>query len=48
MRKHFNTAGPCKPNLHYMLSSVERIPQIKNLTEIAQSPDGRMITVIRG
>lgn len=31
MRKHFNTAGPCKPNLHYMLSSVERIPQIKNL-----------------
>ncbi|MBD2152432.1 ATP-binding protein, partial [Pseudanabaena sp. FACHB-1277] len=30
-RKHFNTAGPCKPNLHYMLSSTERIPQIKNL-----------------
>ena len=32
-RKHFNTAGPCKPEIHYMLSSVERMPQIKGLID---------------
>jgi len=33
MRKHFNTAGPCKPEIHYMLTSVERMPQIKGLID---------------
>ena len=33
MKKHFNTAGPCQPDIHYMLSSVERMPQIKSLIE---------------
>ena len=33
MRKHFNTAGPCKPDIHYMLTSVERMPQIKGLID---------------
>jgi len=33
MRKHFNTAGPCKPEIHYMLSSVERMPQIKTMID---------------
>jgi len=32
-RKHFNTAGPCQPEIHYMLSSVERMPQIKALID---------------
>ena len=32
-RKYFNTAGPCKPEIHYMLSSVERMPQIKGLID---------------
>ncbi|MBD2152463.1 ATP-binding protein, partial [Pseudanabaena sp. FACHB-1277] len=33
MKKHFNTAGPCQPDIHYMLSSVERMPQIKALID---------------
>ena len=33
MRKHFNTAGPCQPEIHYMLSSVERMPHIKSLID---------------
>ena len=33
MKKHFNTAGPCKPEIHYMLSSTERMPQIKGLID---------------
>ena len=33
MRKHFNTAGPCKPDIHYMLSSTERMPQIKSMID---------------
>ena len=33
MRKYFNTAGPCKPDIHYMLSSVERMPHIKSLID---------------
>ena len=32
-RKYFNTAGPCQPEIHYMLSSVERMPQIKALID---------------
>jgi len=33
MKKHFNTAGPCQPDIHYMLSSTERMPQIKSLID---------------
>ena len=32
-KKHFNTAGPCQPDIHYMLSSVERMPQSKSLID---------------
>ncbi len=31
MQKWFNTAGPCKPDIHYMLSATERLPEIKQL-----------------
>ena len=31
MKKWFNTAGPCKANIHYMLSATERLPEIKQL-----------------
>lgn len=27
----FNTAGPCQPDIHYMLSPIERLPQLKRL-----------------
>jgi hypothetical protein len=29
--KWFNTAGPCKADIHYMLSATERLPQLKRL-----------------
>jgi hypothetical protein len=28
---HFNTAGPCKADIHYMLSPLNRLPQVENL-----------------
>ncbi|MEE3719463.1 AAA family ATPase [Tumidithrix elongata RA019] len=31
MQKWFNTAGPCKDDIHYMLPSIERLPEIKQL-----------------
>ncbi len=31
MPKWFNTAGPCKPDIHYMLSATDRLPEIKQL-----------------
>jgi hypothetical protein len=31
MQKWFNTAGPCKADIHYMLPSTERLPEIKQL-----------------
>ncbi len=31
MPKWFNTAGPCQPDIHYMLSPTERLPEIKHL-----------------
>jgi hypothetical protein len=33
MTRHFNTAGPCKPELHYMLSPFDRIPEVRGLVE---------------
>ncbi|NJM49063.1 MAG: hypothetical protein HC860_25245 [Alkalinema sp. RU_4_3] len=56
MIRHFNTAGPCKPELHYMLSPFDRIPEVRGLMAIEErttverrgSPGGREIVVIRG
>ncbi|MFM7571876.1 MAG: ATP-binding protein, partial [Snowella sp.] len=31
MPKWFNTAGPCKADIHYMLSPTERLPELKQL-----------------
>ena len=36
MQKWFNTAGPCKADIHYMLSSTERLPEIKQLIRVWQ------------
>ncbi|MEL6489449.1 MAG: ATP-binding protein [Cyanobacteria bacterium J06621_3] len=33
MPRWFNTAGPCNPDDHYMLPSVERLPSVKRLIE---------------
>ncbi|WP_417040727.1 ATP-binding protein [Cylindrospermopsis raciborskii] len=33
MAKHFNTAGPCKDNIHYMLSPTARLPELKALID---------------
>jgi hypothetical protein len=31
MQKWFNTAGPCKADIHYILSATERLPEIKQI-----------------
>ncbi len=31
MKKWFTTAGPCKGDIHYMLSATDRLPEIKQL-----------------
>lgn len=31
MPKWFNTAGPCQPDIHYMLSPTQRFPGIKRI-----------------
>ena len=31
--KHFNTAGPCKADIHYMLSPLARLPKLTDLIE---------------
>lgn len=33
MPRHFNIAGPCKPDIHYMLSPLARIPRVMALVE---------------
>ncbi|QNP28301.1 ATP-binding protein [Cylindrospermopsis curvispora] len=33
MSKHFNTAGPCQSDIHYMLSPTGRLPQLKALID---------------
>ena len=33
MTKWFNTAGPCKPDIHYTLTTNERLPQLKRLID---------------
>lgn len=33
MSRWFNTAGPCKPDKHYMLPALERLPSVKRLID---------------
>lgn len=33
MARHFNTAGPCRPDLHYMIPAERRLPQAPGLIE---------------
>src|SRR5262245_47590318 len=33
MPRWFNTAGPCDPADHYMLSSLRRLPQVRRLID---------------
>jgi hypothetical protein len=33
MSRHFNTAGPCKPDIHYMVPAAGRIPGVRELVE---------------
>ncbi len=33
MPRWFNTAGPCKPDIHYMLPAADRIPQARQMIE---------------
>ena len=33
MPKQFNTAGPCKSDIHYMLSPTVRLPELKALID---------------
>ena len=33
MSRWFNTAGPCKPNKHYMLSATSRLPNLETIIE---------------
>ena len=36
MKKWFNTAGPCQADIHYMLPSTDRLPEIVNLMGASQ------------
>ncbi|MBI2570322.1 MAG: AAA-like domain-containing protein [Candidatus Schekmanbacteria bacterium] len=36
MRRFFNTAGPCRPDMHYMLPPERRIPEVRELIDRAQ------------
>ena len=33
MPRHFNTTGPCKPNLHYTLPPSDRLPNLERMVE---------------
>jgi hypothetical protein len=33
MARHFNTAGPCKPDIHYMLPATARLPDVASLID---------------
>ncbi len=35
MPRHFNTAGPCRPDWHYMIPAERRLPEAKGLVEQA-------------
>jgi hypothetical protein len=36
MPRHFNTAGPCRPDMHYMLSPLRRVPDLRTFIEQEQ------------
>lgn len=31
--RHFNTAGPCKPDLHYLLPATDRLPDVRSIVD---------------
>ncbi|MGB3294533.1 MAG: hypothetical protein WBB01_16230 [Phormidesmis sp.] len=33
MARWFNTAGPCKADIHYMLSPLARLPQLQRVID---------------
>jgi hypothetical protein len=33
MSRFFNTAGPCKPDIHYMLPPTRRVPEVRRLVD---------------
>ena len=33
VRRRFNTAGPCRPEIHYMLPAMRRIPRVRDLID---------------
>jgi len=33
MTRHFNTAGPCKPSIHYMLPTERRLPGLRDIID---------------
>jgi hypothetical protein len=33
MPRRFNTAGPCRPDLHYMIAAERRLPEARGLVE---------------
>jgi len=33
MVRHFNTAGPCRPEIHYTLPTMGRLPEVRTLVE---------------
>ncbi|WP_437305496.1 hypothetical protein [Sorangium sp. So ce388] len=35
MSRRFNTAGPCRPDLHYMIPAAQRLPEAPLLVEQA-------------
>ena len=45
MQKWFNTAGPCKADIHYMLSATERLPAIKQLIAQELTASGPYISI---
>ncbi|WP_437956911.1 hypothetical protein WME76_36900 [Sorangium sp. So ce119] len=43
MSRRFNTAGPCRPDLHYMAPAAQRLPRFEEVL----TPSGRRVTVLR-
>lgn len=33
MRRHFNTAGPCEPDRHYLVPPLPRFPEARELID---------------
>ncbi|WP_304608700.1 hypothetical protein [Hyalangium versicolor] len=33
MPRWFNTAGPCRPDYHYMLPPLRRLPEVRQLVD---------------